>query len=142
MYKTLDYQEIWLIQRYAQFWFFRKESGTRFPTAFYVWLFNKKCFSSYILLTDQISLSDCIYLLSFGQYGIAIVCWPGRDVINLEINLIFLIMPFFYMTKRSRQKFKYLRTKIAFKMKWKTFFIIFKGLSGPSKIVSDLRVHL
>ena len=29
------------------------------------------------------------------------------DVINFEINLIFLIKPFFYMAKMSRQKFKY-----------------------------------
>ena len=36
-----------------------------------------------------------------------IVCFPGCDVINFEINLIFLIKPFFYMTKKSRQKFKY-----------------------------------
>ena len=51
---------------------------------------------------------------------IVIVCYPGYDVINFEINLIFLIKPFLYMTKKSRQELKYLENK---------FFIIFKGLS-------------
>ena len=42
-----------------------------------------------------------------GYMCIAIVCFPGCDVIYVEINLIFLIKPFFYMTEKSRQKFKY-----------------------------------
>ena len=45
---------------------------------------------------------------------IGIVCWPGYDFINFEINLIFLIMPFFYMTKKSRQKFEYLENEQSF----------------------------
>ena len=38
---------------------------------------------------------------------IAIACFPGYDLINFEISLIFLIKPFPYMTKKSRQKYKY-----------------------------------
>ena len=30
-----------LIQRYAQFWLFRKGSGNSFSTTFYVWFFKK-----------------------------------------------------------------------------------------------------
>ena len=45
---------------------------------------------------------------------IAIVCYPGCDVINFEINLIFLIKPFFDMTENSRQKFQYLENKKSF----------------------------
>ena len=45
---------------------------------------------------------------------IAIVCFPVCDVINFEINLIFLIKPFFYMTENSRQKFKYFETEKGF----------------------------
>ena len=48
---------------------------------------------------------------------------------NFEIDLVFLIKPFFCMTKKSRQKFKYLENEKSFKMKQKAFFIIFKGLS-------------
>ena len=48
---------------------------------------------------------------------IAIVCYRGCDVMKFEINLIFLIKPFLYMTKKSRHKLKYLDTKSAFKVK-------------------------
>ena len=48
---------------------------------------------------------------------IAIVCFPGCDVINFVADLIFLIKPFFYMMKKSRQKFKYLENEKAFKVK-------------------------
>ena len=37
---------------------------------------------------------------------IAIICFPGFDIVNLEINFIFLIMVFFYMVKKLKQKFK------------------------------------
>ena len=40
---------------------------------------------------------------------IAIVRERGCDVINFEINLIFAIKRFFYMSKKSRQKSKYLK---------------------------------
>ena len=40
-----------------------------------------------------------------GNVCIAVVYFPSCNVINFEINLIFLIKPFFYMTKNSRQKF-------------------------------------
>ena len=67
---------------------------------------------------------------------ISIVFYPGWDVINFEINLYYLIKPFFYMTKKSRQKFQYLENE--------------KNLQGKSilkcfqlsKIVADLKVHL
>ena len=44
----------------------------------------------------------------------AIVCFSDFDVINFEINLIFLIKPFSYMIKTLRQKFKYLENKNSF----------------------------
>ena len=47
-----------------------------------------------------------------------------------EINLIFLIKPFFlYDEKEKTKTLKILRTKRAFKKKWIAFFIIFEGLS-------------
>ena len=46
---------------------------------------------------------------------------------KFEINLIFLIKLFCYMTKKSRQNLNILRTKRAFEVKQKPFFIIFKG---------------
>ena len=53
---------------------------------------------------------------------IVIVCFPACDVINFEITLILLIKPFFYMTKKSRQKFKYLKNKKSFQGEAKNIF--------------------
>ena len=47
---------------------------------------------------------------------------------NFEINLTFLIKSFFW-PKGDDKNLSILRIKRAFKMKEKTFFIIFKGLS-------------
>ena len=55
-------------------------------------IFQKKCFSCYFLLSDQIPLSGYFYIL--GNLLIAVACFPGFDVIDFEINLIFLINPF------------------------------------------------
>ena len=60
---------------------------------------------------------------------IAIVCFPGSDFINFEPNLIFLIDPFFLMTKSQDKNLNILRGKRAFKVKEKVFFVIFKELS-------------
>ena len=42
---------------------------------------------------------------------IAIVCYPGSDVLDFKINLIFLINPHLYATKISRQKLQYLENE-------------------------------
>ena len=65
-----------------------------------------------ILLTDQISLLDCLYFLRFGQY---VYCCPVCDVINFEVNLSFLIKPFICINEKSGQKCKYLKNKIVLK---------------------------
>ena len=74
-------------------------------------------FIFWLLLLLEILVNMCI----------AIVCYSGRDVIKFEINFIFLIKSFFYVTKKSRQKFKYLENKKEFSCGKKN--IIFKGLS-------------
>ena len=58
-----------------------------------------------------------------------IVCLPSCDIINFEINFISLIKLIFFMNKKSRQKFKYLKNKDSFKGKIKSIFHHFKGLS-------------
>ena len=57
---------------------------------------------------------------------------------DFEINLIFLIEPFFYMTKKSWQKLKYLENEKSFQGKIKS---ISKGFQ-LSKTVSGLGVGL
>ena len=42
------------------------------------------------------------------------ICCKVCDVKNAEINLPFLIKPVFYLTKKSRQKFKYLKNEKSF----------------------------
>ena len=74
---------------------------------------------------------------------IAGVCFSVCDVINFEINVILtsikliLIKPFFWNICQDKY-LNVLRTKRAFKVQWKPFFIIFHW----SKIISDLRVCL
>ena len=73
---------------------------------------------------------------------ITIVCFPVRDVTNLEITLALLSSRFPICPKNQDKNVHILRTKRAFNMKQKVFFIIFKGLlvarnclrpkSGPS----------
>ena len=55
-----------------------------------------------------------LFLEILGNMCIATVCFPYCDTINFEINLVLLIKPFFYMTKRSGQKFKYLENEKSF----------------------------
>ena len=45
---------------------------------------------------------------------IAVVCFVGCDVINFEIDFVFLIKPFFYTIKNSRQKLKYIENEKSF----------------------------
>ena len=59
-------------------------------------------------------MTSQLVLEILGNMCIAMICSPAFDVINFETNLIvsfFLIKPFFYMTKETRQKFKYLENE-------------------------------
>ena len=81
-------------------------------------IFQEKCCSCYIVLTEQILLPD-ILLETVSNMCTAIVYFSDCDVINFEINL--LIKLFFYMTKKLRLELNILRTQRAFKVKWKAF---------------------
>ena len=60
------------------------------------------------------------FLEILGNMCIATVCFPYCDTINFEINLVLLLKPFFYMTKKSGQKFKYLENEKSFSSKTKS----------------------
>ena len=68
---------------------------------------------------------------------IVIHCLPGCGVLNFEINLINLSnqAAFSAWPKSQDKNLNILRTKIAFKIKYKTFFIIFEGLSLKQIII-------
>ena len=55
--------------------------------------------------------TQCLLLKILGNMCIYL---RSCDVIKLEINLIFLVKPFFGVTKTSRQKLKYLQKKKRF----------------------------
>ena len=98
--------------------------------------FQEKYFSSYILLTTQIFLSDCLYFIEiFRKTCAAIFRYQFCDVINFEIYLSFLTKPFSSMSKSSEQKLKYLKKERTFSGEMKTIFCLFKGRS-------DIRVYL
>ena len=67
---------------------------------------------------------------------ITIVCQPGCGVIKFEINLAFLIKLLCYMTKKSRQKLKYLENEKSF---WAEIKSIFPHLSRVSIAKNCLR---
>ena len=82
-------------------------------------MFEEKYFSCYILLIDRISLSRSLPLLCeiLGNMSIAIVCKPSCAVMNFEVNLIFLIKPFFIHDQNAVTNLNILRMERAFKMK-------------------------
>ena len=108
-------QTVWnfrlLVNRYAQFWLFRKGTGIEF-SAKLVYGFSREIFLMLYYINCPTFIVWLPLLLEvLGNICVAIVCFPGCDVINLKINLIYRIKPFLYMTKKRRQKFKYLKNK-------------------------------
>ena len=77
-----------------------------FSTTFFCMIFKKKLHILHIL----------------GYMCIATVCFFSCGDIKFETNLIVLIIPFFYMTKMSRQKIKYLENHKSFLGEIKTIF--------------------
>ena len=87
-----------MTQRYAQFWFYGKESGKSYPTTFCVWFFTKSI-SCYIRLTSLISFPDCLYLLRHWAicvlqlfvnqvvtpWILKLTCLSNRAISNLKI---------------------------------------------------------
>ena len=67
-------------------------------------IFQQKCSSYYILLTDQISLSSCFYFLSLRYWAISVLQLFVNQVVTswiLELTLSFQSSRFFHMTKMS-----------------------------------------
>ena len=59
---------------------------------------------------------------------IAIICFLGWDVINFEIKLFLSNQAVFYMSKKPRQKFKYIENEKTFSGEIKSVFQIFQNL--------------
>ena len=73
---------------------------------------------------------------------VAIVSFPGFDIINFEINVVLLVKSFSNLRKKSRQKSKYHENEKSFEGEEKNFFSFnLKGFSCQ-KFASDLIVLL
>lgn len=66
--------------------------------------FWEKYLSSYILLTDQISSSGCLFFLRHWIMCFVIISCLVCHVIDPEIDHNFLVKPFFKLTQNSGQK--------------------------------------
>ena len=81
-------------------------------------VFQEKCFSYYILLTDQISLSDCLY---FSRYSAICVFQlfvnQAMTSQNLKLTLSILSSCFATWPKIQGKKLNIFRMKKAFDVK-------------------------
>ena len=87
-----------------KFDFFENGLGIDSPLHFAYDFSSKMYILLYFINWPNFILWVPLLLEIFGEMCIAIVCFPGCDVMNFEINLIFLIKPPFCMTKKLRQK--------------------------------------
>ena len=60
---------------------------------------------------------------------VAIVSFPGFDIINFEINVILLVKSFSNLSKKSRQKSKYHENEKSFEGEVKKFFFSIERVS-------------
>ena len=80
--------------------------------AHFVYNFSKKMFLMlYSINWPNVIPWSALLLKILGNMFIAIVCYPGCDVMDLKINLIFLIEPFVLHDNNAWQKLKYLDNK-------------------------------
>ena len=110
VYKTLNYWSRDLLN----FDFLEKDLGI-VSSPHFVNYFSRKIF----LLLYFINWPNFILWLPLfheilGNMCIAVIFFPGCDVRNFESTLIFVIQPFFFMTKKSRKKFKYQENENSF----------------------------
>ena len=123
LYKTLDY---WSRDN-LNFDILEKGLGI-VSSPHFVYDFSIKMFLMlYFIIWPNFIVWWPLLLKILGNMYIGSVCYPVCDVITFEINLAFLIKPFFYLTKQPRQKLNILRTKKLLRPNKKHFFIIFKG---------------
>ena len=131
-----------MIQRYAQFYLFRKVSGLVYQLHFEHDFSRKRFFMLHSINWPTFIVWLPLFLEILGNMYMTIVCFPGCDFVKFEINLIiFPIKPFCYMTKKSRQKLKYLEKKELLTWNKKHFASVIKGFQLP-KMISDLKVRL
>ena len=99
-----------MIQRNVQFLFLENGKWIVSRTNF-VYNFSIKIFLLYSINCPNFITWLPSLLVILDKMCIPIDCFQECDIINFEIDLVFLIKPFFYMIKKSGQKFKYLENE-------------------------------
>ena len=119
LYKSLNYWSRYMLN----FNFEEKDLGL-VSSPHFVYDFSTKMFLKLYSLSNyiQFSLSDFIYF--------SIYCYNC------------LIEPFYFMTKKTRQKFKYLENQKSFWGEIKSIFIIFKEISIAKHFLRPESAHL
>ena len=94
---------------------FLDKSLAIFSAAHFVYDFSTKMFLMlYSINWPNFFVWLPLFLEILGNMSIAIVCYPGCAIIHFKINLIVLIKPFLYITKKQRQKHRYLENEKSF----------------------------
>ena len=131
-----------LIQRYAQFWFFKKGSGNSFSTTFCEWFFKKNVFQ---VMFYQPTKFHCLIAFTSWDIGQYVYCkcllsrlwrqrfWNQPDLSNQAVFL-------HDQNVRTKIEISWERKE---PLTWnkKHFLSCLKGFQLP-KAVSDLRVRL
>ena len=86
--------------------------GTSLPASFLAWFLKKVFLTLYSIKWPNL-ITAWLPLLRqiLGNMFIVISCCPVCDAIIFKINLNLLMKPFFHITKKSRQKCKYLKNE-------------------------------
>ena len=93
------------------FVFLEKSLGIVSPPHFMYDFLRKMFLMLYFINCPYFIVSLPLLLEILINMCIAIACEPCCNVIIFLINLVFLIKSFFFMTKKSKQKLKYLENK-------------------------------
>ena len=82
----------------------KRGCGTSLSASIFCMIFEEKYFSCYILLTDQMSLSGCLYFVRYWEYMYFNCLLTRLWHLNFEINLIFLIKLFLLHDQKVKTK--------------------------------------
>ena len=100
--------------------FWKNRPGISLRASFSVWFLKKNV--SVVIFYELTRFHCLVAFTLLGNMCIAIICKSGCDVMNFEVNFIFLIKLFSYMTKKTWQKRKYLENEKSFLDEIKTNF--------------------
>ena len=85
------------------FQFLEKGLGIVSPP-YFVYDFSRKIYLMLYSISWSNSIASLLSTWDMGNVCIAIICFPGCDVISFEIDHVFLIKPFFFHSQKVKTK--------------------------------------